>query len=461
MSVSVFRVVEDANRWLKQHPGLVVRNCETVELKVSTMEDYTKATSTKASVFKSKFRPTLYIKGLRVWYSSMIINKLPCSFGTTPCTLAYINVRPSQSSITDQGEYENFSAIVEKGNNLGRCGVYSGRILTAETVTIKEPEHEEASIMNMAADLDQTAWRDTFSKVALQFLRIYYLTEQSVREELCFKDFLPEYTKKNNKGQLKYKDFSSIMDNCRLWLLQHLDSTHRVLNAQTVETKSWSRTRPPDTKQTLHRDFENTARLRFLRVYYVKQDGEYSSESVAPLLMHRTFIPMTVRRRQHENMASLMQRVETWLRVTGATVVCAETVPLLEQVSRFAVRNCSILVYTRKVLFAGKSTFAFSFVHTLVEEDVQRKMPDVPFWENCNMFFGLGVLQSSKSSPDTFRSMPTCNNFACRDFRANITVNCGRNQTTPMVFARLGLQSRTRINSSKSEFSQHQANPLQ
>ncbi len=329
------RVVEDANRWLKQHPGLVVRNCETVELKVATMDDYTKATSTKASVFKSRFRPTLYIKGLRVWYSSMIINKLPCSFATTPCTLAYLNVRPSQQSITDQCEYETFSAVVEKCNNLGRCGVFSGRVLTAETVTIKEPEHEQAAILNMSADLDQTAWRDTYSKVALQFLRVFYLPEQTVREELCFKDFLPEFTRKNNKSQLKYKDFSSIMDDCRLWLLQHLDPSHRVLNAQTVETKCTSRSQPPDTDQTFLPDLENSVRLRFLRVYYVKLERDFGSECVAPLLMHRTFIPMTLRRRQHENMASLMQHVETWLRVTGANVVCAETVPILEQ-----VRHC-------------------------------------------------------------------------------------------------------------------------
>ena len=324
-------MVEDANRWLEQHPGLVVRNCETVELKAATMDDYTKATSTKASVFKSKFRPTLYIKGLRVWYSSMIINKLPCSYGTTPCTIAYINIRPSQESITDQCEYEKFSSIVEKCNNLSRCGVFSGRILTAETVTIKEHDNEQGAIMNMAADLDQTSWRDTFSKVALQFLRVFYLPEQSVREELFYKDFLPEGIRKN-KNQLKYRDFSSIMDDCRLWLLQNLNSTHRVVNAQTTETKCTSRTNPPDTNKTFHPDYENSARLRFLRVYYVKQEGDYGEDCVAPLLMHRTFIPMTIRRRQHESMASLMQHVETWLRVTGATVVCAETIPVLEQV---------------------------------------------------------------------------------------------------------------------------------
>ena len=132
-----FRVVEDANRWLKQHPGLVVRNCESVEIKVSTMDEYLRATTTKSSVYKSKFRPTIYIKGLRVWYSSMIINKLPCSFATTPCTLAYINIRPSPVSIMDQSEYEKFSSLVEKCNNLSRCAVFSGRILTVETVCVK------------------------------------------------------------------------------------------------------------------------------------------------------------------------------------------------------------------------------------------------------------------------------------------------------------------------------------
>ncbi len=186
----------------------------------------------------------------------------------------------------------------------------------------------------MTVDLDQTVWRDTYNKVALQFLRVFYLPEQTVREQLHYKDFIPERTGKVKHNYPKYKDFSTIMDDCRLWLLQNLDASHRVVNAQTIDAKLYSRNRSqPDSDQTFHDDYESSPRLRCLRVYYTQQEREYGTEYVAPLLCHRTFVPMTLRRRQRENLASLMNHVETWLRATGATVVCAETIPLLEQVS--------------------------------------------------------------------------------------------------------------------------------
>ncbi len=322
------KVMQDANSWLKEQSNIIVRNCETVEIKVSSLDEYILYSTTKKSMYKNHIRPALYVKGLRVWYTSKILNKLPCSFATTPCNIAYINITPSGEPLENPTRYEKFSSLIEKFNN---CASINGRILTVETVCIKEPEYENASILNMSANPDQSAWRDTYNKVALQFLRVYYLPDQRVLEELHYADFMPGCIRKS-KHNPKYEDFNAVMDDCRLWLLQ-LGPDSRVLNCQTINGKYPNRSTPtPDPELTFHGDVELTPRIRFLRVYFVKPEGEPNQNYLAPLLSHKTFVPATIKRRHHETLATLMQRVEIWLRATGANVVAAETMPILESV---------------------------------------------------------------------------------------------------------------------------------
>ena len=322
------RVMAEANMWLQEHPQVVVRNCETVEIKASSLDEFILNTSSKTSTCRSTFRPLLYIKGLRVWYSSKIIDKLPFAFAVTPCMLSYINIRPSTVNNHNGVQYERFPSLIDRCNTLIRCGLINGRILNVETVCAKEPEPEDGKIIGVAVDPDKSSWRDTYAKVALTFLRVYYLPEQPVTEKLHFKDFLPEYVRRS-RHHPKYRDFSTVMDDCRLWLV-HLDSQYRLVNAQTLETAHFAKQEGQlDTHYCFYHDYEGVPRVRFLRVYYANED--VGVEYGVPLLSHKTFLPGVIKKRRHETLATLMQRVESWLRATGASVVCVETLPILEQ----------------------------------------------------------------------------------------------------------------------------------
>ena len=319
-------VVQEANKWLSAQNRIVLRNCETVEIKVTSLDEYIDMyTVTKTRTPKTQYRIPVYVKGFRVWYSSKILNKLPCGFGRTPCKLAYVNIRPSCSDGQNGYGYENFPSLIEKCNNLINCGVISGRILNAETVRIKESNFEDASILNMSANPDRCVWKDSYYKVALTFLRVFFLPDAPVREELHYRDFVPQCLRRSNSHP-KFVDFQAIMNDCQLWLLQ-LGADFRLLNAQTVEGKCSSQAASfIDSSATFHADYESTPRVRFLRIYYAKPDGALSQNYLAPLISYRTFVPnISGRRRHHETLAMLMRRVESWLRSTGASAVCAET----------------------------------------------------------------------------------------------------------------------------------------
>ena len=322
------RVIDTANSWLQEHPNIVIRNCETTEVKASSLDEFILHTAAKASTFRSSFRPLLYIRGLRVWYSSKIINKLPFVFAVTPCVLSYKNIKPTLVNVGSHLEYEAMPALIDRCNTQIKEGTIKGRILNVESVCIKEPDSDEDGRIHLFTDPDESTWRDSYFKTARYILRIFFLPDQPAMEKLIFKDFLPENTR-HSRSHPKYSDFTSIMDDCRLWLV-HLSSCYRVINAQTVEVKHVSKD-PPDTKITFISDFEGAARVRFLRVYYAEDLTEANIEFGAPLLSHKTFIPALLKKRKHETLASLMHRVETWLRATGATVVCAETLPVLQQ----------------------------------------------------------------------------------------------------------------------------------
>ena len=205
-----------------------------------------------------------------------------------------------------------------------------------ETVTVKIPDFDEGSMTNISFDANKSAWRDCYDKFACHYLRVYYLPEQIVSETLHYADFCADCTRRS-KHSPRFQDFDGIMDNCRLWLLQLSPESH-ILNSQTVEAQY--RGKPKNNRRLynpdicLYSDYEAIPRIRFLRIYYVTPDGPAppNDDYLAPLLSHKTFVPATLRRRHHESLATLMQRVERWLRVTGATVVCAETLPILEHV---------------------------------------------------------------------------------------------------------------------------------
>ena len=337
-------LIDAANSWLQDQSDIVVRNCETVEIKVTSMDEYQATTSAKPTVYRSRYQAPLFVKGLRVWYSSAIVTRMTntaCSFAETPCRISYRNIQPDPTTCENEEvktskDCEKFTRLTEKANEMIRNGKMAGRILNAETVYVKESNTGEDDMITVNFDPDQTSWRDRYHKIALQFLRIYYLPEieSNELEMVRHKDFLPVCLRRS-KHNPKYTNFTDIMDDARVWLLQQ-SQNFRFLNAQTINTKypGHKNNLQPDASSTLHIDFETVPRVRFLRIYYTLSPAiEYDCEEnyMVPLLSHRTFVPAALKRRHHENMGPLMRRVEHWLRATEASVVCAETLPLLEQ----------------------------------------------------------------------------------------------------------------------------------
>ena len=340
-------LVESANRWLRENSDIVVRNCETVEIKVTTQDEYVSTTTSKPTIYRHRFQTPLYIKGLRVWYSSAIINRLPNasrSYAKTPCRIGYVNVQPSPCNgwngddTLSAKDCDKFTDLIDKINDFVTTGVITGKLLNAETVFVKGSNTDDVSNTNsLSFDPDQSSWRDHNHKLALQFLRVFYLPEIEPNEceTLHHKDFLPVCLRRS-KHHPKYTDFNDIMDDARVWLLQQ-SRTFRLLNAQTIDTKypGHKNNLLPDAKATLHVNFEAVPRIRFLRLFWTSStptEGDEDDEQyMVPLLSHRTFAPVAFKRRHHENMGPLMRRLEHWLRATGASVICAETIPLLEQ----------------------------------------------------------------------------------------------------------------------------------
>ncbi|XP_052788293.1 uncharacterized protein LOC128223167 [Mya arenaria] len=338
-------VVTGANRWLADHPELSVWKCECVQTPLSTARDGSLYYDLNSMVrHDSTYGYSVYLKGLRMWLTT-------AQPGSTPQQLGLRTAVPEVKTIELPNRYRKGRIIV--GDEVQTFGYHQyttldglqgtlkrlneklksdpipGRILTIGTDMVKAFDQFKLDLDPDAACWDED--KDRYSRVT-QVLRIFYLQGPPGNEEIGLTDFRPQMTQRpDNIAPGKLELFDQVMSAMGQWVTQQKGS--RIVNIQQFDAiveKTFDNELKVETDSTDDAvwAFKDRRLAKTLRVFQVTSGGQ----AVAQQPNHinsRLFLPARMGPKVFESMTQTMDRVDFWLRVTGANVYNVETVKLL------------------------------------------------------------------------------------------------------------------------------------
>ncbi|WAR31388.1 LOW QUALITY PROTEIN: hypothetical protein MAR_033973 [Mya arenaria] len=278
-------VVTGANRWLADHPELSVWKCECVQTPLSTARDGSLYYDLNSMVrHDSTYGYSVYLKGLRMWLTT-------AQPGSTPQQLGLRTAVPEVKTIELPNRYRKGRIIEMKCRR---------RILTIGTDMVKAFDQFKLDLDPDAACWDED--KDRYSRVT-QVLRIFYLQGPPGNEEIAMGQWV---TQQKGSRIVNIQQFDAIVE-------KTFDNELKV-ETDSTDDAVWA--------------FKDRRLAKTLRVFQVTSGGQ----AVAQQPNHinsRLFLPARMGPKVFESMTQTMDRVDFWLRVTGANVYNVETVKLL------------------------------------------------------------------------------------------------------------------------------------
>ncbi|XP_052224012.1 uncharacterized protein LOC127839669 [Dreissena polymorpha] len=340
-------IITGANRWLADHPEVAVWKCESIECPLSADAGGGLHYDLNGMIrHDSTFGFCCYIKGVRLWLTS-------AQPGSTPQQLGLRNIQPAkavielptryrQGKITIEGvvspmmtnafeTLEGLEATVNKLNDTLKKDPISGTILTIETDTVKAFEGFKNDL-----DPESTCWCENKDKHRrlTQVIRIFYVRGPSSNEQIgmpsWIRDFCPEVTQQPDASKPgKFEPFDNPVDRMAQWI--STQQGPRVVNIQqfdaTVSRRFNELNISADSTDELVSTFSDRRLAKNLRVFYVTSSVNMASSRLN--VSSRVFLPARLGPKQFETMTQTMERVDYWLKVTGAPVFSVETLKLL------------------------------------------------------------------------------------------------------------------------------------
>lgn len=354
-------ILDGANLWLKDHPGLFVLKCESVEKTISLAKDGTIVyhlsdmclyeTNGGNTVYmllhETDNRGTVYVKGIRLW---LVKNPRP---GSPVQQLGVKNVVPADLTIElpTHGQYMSGRLVIShEVRMLGGLHPFHtfegmedtmtrlkallqeeplpGKILNIETDHIKTRQR-----LTHGLNAESTCWldgKDTWFR-STQVVRIYYVTGPQAMEDVGYQEFVPEITEQpegSKPGQ--FEPFDSLVEKLGEWAskhpdinivnIQHYDATAHLSHVGTSLYVS------SDSTDHVINTTSERRMARTLRVFYVTSPV---SLNLASTIRCRLFLPPRTGPKSFETMNQTMERINAWLQATGLSVFSVETVPIL------------------------------------------------------------------------------------------------------------------------------------
>lgn len=357
--------IEGANRWLLDNPGLMVWKCETVQRKLGAAKDGTISYDLNNMLrHDATFGFAVFIKGIRLWLTkSMSPGSAPQQLGVrsiVPDTIVievpvYYGRRGFVAPVFVNGEmvtekYETFEGLEDTIKKLPtrlQQNPLPGTVLTVEADSVKVFE-------GLAKDFDpeSTCWSENKNKSQrnTQILRIFYVKGPPSSEVVGYTELIPEVIERPEMAMKpgKFEKFDSVLQRLGSWVQQN--KNFRVVNIQQYDAKvsqdfysGGKLTISTDSGDEYQSTFSNRRMARTLRVFYVTSSSPMSPCS---LVTSRLFLPARTGRRSFETMTQTMERIDRWMKVTGASVFSVETLELLLNEHKDAGAECSSSEYT-------------------------------------------------------------------------------------------------------------------
>ncbi|XP_055336776.1 uncharacterized protein LOC129587182 [Paramacrobiotus metropolitanus] len=308
-------LVERANYYLRNNPLVTVNTCESVEFRVTNRGC---DIQTRNSVYIAPVESsTRYARGLRLWIQRKVCHS------TSYDQIGYDNFLPD---IYGQKISEGLESVMAKINHRYRHTPLKGRIITVETQPVKWGSR--------GLDPDRTIWKEHAfaSTLYVNVIRIFYIIGTVKPCQVGVHDIVPAVLESGGLfSRPKMESFQPVIQRASQWLMS-LPPNCRPVNVQTVMFR-WSNNQGINTNNLVYQ--ENNTRqncLRYLRVGFVMENPTDGPPARSLIQLHcKLIVPrMTFAfgcrsTGEFETQESTRNRVNAWVRATGARVVCVES----------------------------------------------------------------------------------------------------------------------------------------
>ncbi|XP_074641135.1 uncharacterized protein LOC141898890 [Tubulanus polymorphus] len=173
-------LIERANEFLSRREDIVIKNVESVEKKVGSLNDIQNGT-----MFYRATECSIYVHGLRIWYL-----KQGTAARTRPQQVKYVNLIPRR--LNPGEKYPEFESIYQTVTTFNEQ-LYSnprGHIVGISTVFVKV-DKESWKMHDGNMDWDTCSWMDVHERHAFYFLRVFHLEGATVHEAIGVEDITP------------------------------------------------------------------------------------------------------------------------------------------------------------------------------------------------------------------------------------------------------------------------------
>lgn len=307
-------LVERANIWLEKNPTYEVKTCESIEI-----FHYQSEECMSYYVPYRNFLAQHYMRGLRLW----LVSRKESDKELLPQKIGYYNLIPNiiESRKFRFDKFEKLNQLLERFNK-SVSAIIHGRIITIETQQIKVP-------FSSGFDPDQPVWSSGGrNKTRFIFIiRIFFEYGVPTGEEIGVTDFVPDV--KSEGGfccQPKFENFSNAIQQASEWCAMQHDI--RFCNIQSLEIKLKNNHYiDPQKMSYTEGECVPTIFVRILRVCYTKCLEKLHSPSSLQLAC-KTIIPYKIVagiESDYETLSQVKERLQKWIRLTGATILSAET----------------------------------------------------------------------------------------------------------------------------------------
>uniref|UniRef100_X1ZRJ1 Uncharacterized protein n=1 Tax=Capitella teleta TaxID=283909 RepID=X1ZRJ1_CAPTE len=345
-------LVPKVNAWLQENIDIHLIKCETVEKKITCLEEM----SADNTMFTPRGGSAIYIKGLRLWFVyDKDCNKSDLEHAM-PIEIGYMNIIPKCLDASGKyPEYENLPETYAAVNAYLADTPLEGRpwrvialeiilikfrfekrgkILTIETVPLKLPRRRWEG---PEVDPDQTFFNDEYLRHVLYITRIYFIYGAPEEELIGAQDFLPDFLRAPRWYSIygiypKYKKLDTAMSKAKDWISSARNI--RVTNIQTLEAVYRKHPENVHTGVNFVDKVESCAMIRFVRVTYVRplEECECMTMYSPPQgLACKTFIPAAIKvamcsgAPEFESFTATWDRAKVWLKCIDRRVIGVET----------------------------------------------------------------------------------------------------------------------------------------
>ncbi|XP_045182533.2 uncharacterized protein LOC123541053 isoform X4 [Mercenaria mercenaria] len=394
-------ILEGANRWLQDHPGLTVIKCETVDKRLHEAKDGSLIYELNEMLRNEPSNGfTVYVKGLRMW---MKRNPKPSS---ETQQIGIRNIVPEKLTIElpTHGHYRSGRLVIShEVRMLGGLHPFHtyegfedtiirlkghlvddpipGSILTIETDSLKVCQKVKKDL-----NPNSTCWSEEKDKWRRDTLvvRIYYIKGEPALEEIGYEDLVPyviDPPESDTSNHGKFENFDSMISRLGTWVSQNQGV--RIVNIQQFD----ARVHQSHVGTSLHISSDSTDHVidthserrmaRALRVIHVTTPLTINSANTAT---DRLFLPARTGHKTFETMTQTMERVQAWLRLTDVPVLSVETVYILFHEHNVESTDYTLSEYTVHAESGGKHwlTAIRLYLSSTYTEPDPADLPPVP-----------------------------------------------------------------------------------